>query len=86
VAYALLAVVEGIGLLLRYTWAANLAIAESAVFVPIEVYELSRSFSYSMLCLLCLNVLIVIYLIQNRERLFRHTHWRQKQLEKAVSK
>jgi uncharacterized membrane protein (DUF2068 family) len=83
VAYAVLAVVEGIGLLLRYTWAANLTIVESAVFVPVEVYELQHSFSTSMLCLLCLNVLIVIYLIQNRHRLFRHTHWHQKHREQA---
>lgn len=77
-AYALLALVEGVGLWLRYTWAANLVIAESAVFVPLEVYEVIHSFSYSMLGLLGLNILIIIYLVRNRHRLFRHTHWRHK--------
>ena len=73
-AYAILALVEGVGLWLRFTWAAYLAIAESAIFVPYEVHQLSRRFTWGMGCLLCVNVLIVVYLWCNRHRLFRHHH------------
>jgi uncharacterized membrane protein (DUF2068 family) len=73
-AYACLAMVEGIGLFLRYFWAAYLAIAESAIFIPVEIYELSKTFTYGMLFLLGLNIFILVYLWRNRHRLFRHLH------------
>lgn len=76
-AYAMLAVSEGIGLLLRYSWAAYLAIAESAVFIPLEIHDLWRRFTCGMLLLFSLNVLIVVYLWRNRHRLFRHYHRHQ---------
>jgi uncharacterized membrane protein (DUF2068 family) len=70
--YSLLALVEGSGLMLRFPWAGYLAIAEGAFFIPIEIYELSQAFTYGMLTLMAINVLIVWYLYQNRGRLFRH--------------
>lgn len=73
-AYAILALVEGIGLFMRYYWAAYLAIAESAVFIPLEVAELVHRFTWSMVCLLVLNIFILVYLWRNRHRLFRHIH------------
>jgi uncharacterized membrane protein (DUF2068 family) len=73
-AYAALALLEGVGLFLRHSWAAYLAIAESAFFIPIEVYDLGHVFTYGMLFLLSVNVLIVAYLWRNRKRLFRHHH------------
>ena len=74
IAYSVLALVEGIGLWLRFTWAAYLAIAESAIFIPYEVHELSLKFTGGMFCLLCVNLLIVIYLWRNWHRLVRHHH------------
>jgi uncharacterized membrane protein (DUF2068 family) len=74
VSYAALALVEGIGLWMRFSWAAYLAIAESAIFIPYEVHELSRKLTVGMFSLLCVNLLIVIYLWRNRHRLFRHHH------------
>ena len=76
VLYSLFSLVEGVGLVFRVPWAGWLAIGESAFFIPIEIYELIRKFSYSMLVILGLNVLIVWYLYQNRKRLFHH-HPRQ---------
>ncbi|MEP6662468.1 MAG: DUF2127 domain-containing protein [Verrucomicrobiota bacterium] len=70
--YCLFSLVEGIGLIFRVSWAGWLAIGESAFFVPIEAYELTRNFSATVLCVLVINVVIVWYLFQNRERLFRH--------------
>lgn len=78
-AYAALAIVEGIGLLLRFRWAAYLAIAEGAFFIPIEVNELGRAFTVGMSVILVINVIIVVYLWRNRARLFRHPHPRGEQ-------
>jgi uncharacterized membrane protein (DUF2068 family) len=80
--YSLFSLVEGTGLLFRVSWAGWLAIGESAFFIPIEIYELVQRFSLghhlrqtvSLLVILALNVLIVWYLFQNRQRLFRHHH------------
>ena len=72
VLYSLFSLIEGTGLLFRISWAGWLAIGESAFFIPIEVYELMRRSSFSLLVILGLNILIVWYLFQNRHRLFRH--------------
>ena len=77
--YSLFSLVEGVGLIFRVSWAGWLAIGESAFFIPIEVFELvhrplaPRPF-LAVLGVLALNVFIVWYLFQNRERLFRHHH------------
>jgi uncharacterized membrane protein (DUF2068 family) len=82
-AYADLALLEGIGLFLRYYWAANLAIAESAVFIPLEVAKLIRGFTWGMFGLLVLNIFILFYLWNNRHRLFRHTFYYQRRHPQA---
>jgi uncharacterized membrane protein (DUF2068 family) len=80
VLYSLFSLVEGVGLIFRVAWAGWLAIGESAFFIPIELFELLKSLSHnyrhtaSLLVILGLNVLIVWYLFQNRERLFHHRH------------
>jgi uncharacterized membrane protein (DUF2068 family) len=61
-----------LGLIFRVSWAGWLAIGESAFFIPIEVFELARRPSWMVDVILVLNVVIVWYLFQNRERLFRH--------------
>jgi len=77
VLYSLFSLVEGVGLMFRVPWAGWLAIGESAFFIPIEVYELlrqpffRRSFN-GIFVVLALNVFMVWYLFQNRQRLFRH--------------
>ncbi len=72
--YSLFSLVEGVGLLFRVRWAGWMAIGESAFFIPIEVYHLSRKFTWPLLVILGINVAIVWYLLQNRRRLFRHRH------------
>jgi uncharacterized membrane protein (DUF2068 family) len=72
-AYSLFSLVEGIGLMLRVGWAGWMAIGESAFFIPIEVYELVyRRFSFTVVVIMGINIVIVAYLLRNRERLFRH--------------
>lgn len=84
--YGLFLTVGGTGLALRAKWAIWLAIGESAFFIPIEIFELAHRrapnpenhphlFSHpktGLAIVLALNVLIVWYLLKNRQRLFRH--------------
>lgn len=72
--YSLFSLVEGIGLIFRVSWAGWMAIGESAFFIPIEIYELSQRFTWTVLIILALNILIVWYLLENRHRLFHHHH------------
>src|SRR5882724_5167872 len=68
--YSLFSLVEGIGLMFRVSWAGWLAIGESAFFIPIELYELSHNFSLMVFVILMINVVMVAYLFENRQRLF----------------
>jgi uncharacterized membrane protein (DUF2068 family) len=70
--YSLFSLVEGAGLIFRVSWAGWLAIGESAFFIPIELFEILRRPSWTVGVILLLNVIIVAYLSQNRERLFHH--------------
>lgn len=85
--YSLFALVEGIGLMFRVPWAYWLTIGESAFFIPIEIGELAHhhravargvqthpGFYWKVSVILALNIFIVWYLFQNRERLFKHKH------------
>jgi uncharacterized membrane protein (DUF2068 family) len=84
--YSLFSLVEGVGLMFRVSWAGWMAIGESAFFIPIEIFELVRrtapdqprpGHEVTVLVILGLNILIVWYLFQNRQRLFRHHHHHQ---------
>jgi len=73
--YSLFSLVEATGLWLRISWVGWMTIGESIFFIPIEVYELIRQFSFGIAGILALNILIVWYLLQIRKRLFKHHHW-----------
>jgi uncharacterized membrane protein (DUF2068 family) len=70
--YSMFAMVEGVGLIFRLSWAGWLSIGESAFFIPIEVYELGRKFTWFVFVILILNTFMVTYLYYYRDRLFRH--------------
>jgi uncharacterized membrane protein (DUF2068 family) len=83
--YSLFSLVEGVGLMFRVPWAGWMAIGESAFFIPIEIFELVHhhemvmrgdvppsGFAWKVCIILGLNILILWYLFQNRERLFKH--------------
>jgi uncharacterized membrane protein (DUF2068 family) len=81
--YSLFSWVEGVGLMRRASWAGWMAIGESAFFIPIEIYELvgqnpaggaRPGHTVTVLIILVINIVIVWYLLQNRQRLFRHHH------------
>ena len=71
--YSMFALVEGVGLMFRISWAGWLSIGESAFFIPIEIWELVHvKFTWLVFGILIVNIFMVWYLFQNRERLFRH--------------
>ena len=86
--YGLFMLLQAVGLALRVSWAVWLVIAESAFFVPIEIFELVRKhvpnaeshphvFAHPRIgvaILLVVNVAIVWYLFENRSRIIRHHH------------
>lgn len=70
--YSSFSLVEGIGLIFHASWACWLAIAEAIFFIPIEVLDLAKGFSWLVTFILVVNIIIVVYLLKNRERLFSH--------------
>ncbi len=76
-AYGTLALLEGVGLWLRGAWASWLAIGESAIFIPVEIYELHRRYRHGVFIVLILNIIIFWYLLLNRKRLFHAVQLRR---------
>ncbi len=83
---SLFPLVEGIGLLFRVSWAGWLAIGESIFFIPFELYALVNTemakpdtFPWSIFAVMVINIIIVWYLYENREVLFRHHHRHHRQ-------
>jgi len=85
--YGLFMMVQAVGLACRVSWAVWLVILESAFFIPIEVFELVRRHvpnpdhphllahpKIGVAVVLMVNVAIVWYLFQNRDRIIRHHH------------
>jgi uncharacterized membrane protein (DUF2068 family) len=68
-AYAALEGTEAVGLWLGKRWAEYLTFVATVVFVPYEIYELTKSVSWLKLLTLAINLLIVVYLLISK-RLF----------------
>lgn len=69
--------VEGIGLALEKTWAEWLTIGLTASFLPWEVFEIARHFTWIKVGITFLNVLVLLYLLwvqQLRLRAHRRAH------------
>ncbi|HEV2691345.1 MAG TPA: DUF2127 domain-containing protein [Verrucomicrobiae bacterium] len=88
VVYGLFMLLQAVGLALRVSWVVWLVIAESAFFIPIELFELVRRHApateshphfflhpkISVALVLIANVAIVWYLFKNRDRIIKHHH------------
>jgi len=61
--YAGLLLTEGVGLLLRKRWAEYFTIITTAVFIPLEIYEISKHVTAVKVGVLIVNVAIVAYLV-----------------------
>ena len=68
-AYALIELVEAVGLWYAKRWAEYLTVVATAAFLPLEIYELTEHVSWLKIGTLVLNVLAVLY-IALAKRLF----------------
>jgi uncharacterized membrane protein (DUF2068 family) len=62
-AYAVLEGVEAVGLWLGKRWAEYLTFVATIVFIPFEVYELTKTISWLKIVALVINVAIAVYLL-----------------------
>ncbi len=74
IVYALIRFVEAWGLWYQKTWGWMLGIASAALYLPLEVFEIFRRFTWISVGLFAINVLIIALLWGNRTRhQVRHT-------------
>ena len=69
VAYAFIELVEAVGLWLLKRWGEYFAVVATAVFLPLEVYDLSRGITSTRALTFAINVAAVVYLLISK-RLF----------------
>ena len=62
IAYALLRFAEAYGLWRGHGWGQWIAAVSGAIYVPVEIYELTRSITWIKVSALLLNVAVVIYM------------------------
>jgi uncharacterized membrane protein (DUF2068 family) len=61
--YSGILLTEGIGLLMKKHWAEYFTVISTAVFIPLEIYEIIQRFTFVRVGVLIVNVAIVWYLI-----------------------
>jgi uncharacterized membrane protein (DUF2068 family) len=69
IGYALLQLAEGIGLWSLKRWGEYVAAIGTSIFLPLEVYELTKEVTWLKVVAFIVNLALVIYLI-SRKRLF----------------
>jgi uncharacterized membrane protein (DUF2068 family) len=62
--YSGILLTEGVGLLMRKHWAEYFTVFSTAVFIPLEVYEIFHRFTWVRVSVLIVNVAIVWYLVE----------------------
>ena len=65
---------EGIGLAMEKTWAEWLTIGLTASFLPWEVFEIIRRFTWMKVGITLLNVLVLLYLLWVQQLRMRANH------------
>jgi uncharacterized membrane protein (DUF2068 family) len=63
IAYAALALTEGVGLMLEKVWAEYLTLCLTISFLPWELYELVKSADVTRLFLLVANLVVLAYIV-----------------------
>ena len=66
--YALLRFVEAYGLWFQRRWGWMLGIASAALYLPLEIVELARRFTWTSVVLFAVNIAIIALLWRNRTR------------------
>jgi uncharacterized membrane protein (DUF2068 family) len=68
-AYALIEVVEGVGLWLLKRWGEYFAVIATSVFLPLEIHDLAKGITMTRVVTFAINIAAVIYLVVSK-RLF----------------
>lgn len=66
--YSAIFLTEGSGLLARKHWAEYMTLISTGLFIPLEVYEIHRHFTWLKLAVTAVNALIVWYLAVRLKR------------------
>jgi uncharacterized membrane protein (DUF2068 family) len=61
--YSVVRMVEAVGLWLRKAWAEWFAVLTGGIYIPIEIYEVSRSLTWPRVAVLAVNLGVVSYLL-----------------------
>jgi len=67
--YAVIELVEGIGLWLGQRWGEYFAMVATSIFLPYEIYDLTVKITWLRLAAFAINLLLVVYLVWSK-RLF----------------
>lgn len=68
-AYAVLELVEGVGLWLLTRWGEYFALVATSIFLPLEVHDLTKGITPTRVLTFAINVAAVVYLLISK-RLF----------------
>ena len=60
--YAVIILVEGIGLWMQFRWAEYMTVITTSLFVPFEIYELYERFTIIRIAIIAVNIFVVWYL------------------------
>lgn len=66
--YAGIFLTEATGLLTRKHWAEYMTLISTGLFIPLEIYEILRHFTWMKVAVTIINVLIVVYLAAHIKR------------------
>jgi uncharacterized membrane protein (DUF2068 family) len=69
IGYALLQILEGLGLWSLRRWGEYVAAAGTSLFIPLEIYELTKTVTALKLVAFLINLVLVVYLVLSK-RLF----------------
>lgn len=61
--YSVARFIEAFGLWYEKKWAEWFALASGGIYLPVELYEISKGFSWMKFTFVALNLLIVLYLV-----------------------
>jgi len=61
--YSSILLTEGVGLLMRKHWAEWFTVISTAVFIPLEIYEIFHHFTWARVVIFLVNLAIVWYLV-----------------------
>ena len=63
--YAIIRIAEAVGLWLDRRWAEWFGILSGAIYIPVEIFELTRSVTWPKVTVIAVNAVVIIYLLSH---------------------